>query len=168
MATRKTSSTPSKTAQRTVPAPRHPMSALRSQMDQIFENFFDDWGLPQWGTGVPAERMFPRIDMTEDDKNVVVVADLPGVDEKNIDLSLENGVLTLKAERKSESEEGGDDKKFHRIERSYGSAQRSFRLPCDVVEDKVAAKFEKGVLTVTLPKAAPAKPKSKRIQVKSG
>lgn len=168
MATQKTSTAPSRTAQPRTPAPRHPMTALRSQMDQIFENFFDDWGLPQWGLSAPSERLFPRIDMSEDDKNVVVAADLPGVDEKNIDLSLDNGVLTVKAERKSSSEETGDGKKFHRIERSYGVAQRSLRLPCEVKEDKVVAKFDKGVLTVTLPKAAPAKPKVKHIQVKAG
>lgn len=165
--TRRTSQAPSTAARSRAAAPRHPASALRSQMDQLFDSFFEDWGMPRWGLSAPSQRLFPSIDMSEDDKNIVVVADLPGVEEKDIDLSLNAGVLTVKAERKSETEKGEAGKTLHHVERSFGVAHRSIRLPCEVDEEKVTATFAQGVLTVTLPKAAPAKPKAKRIEVKS-
>jgi HSP20 family protein len=149
-------------------APRHPLMSFRSQMDSLFDDFFKDWGVPHWGLAPSAERLMPRVDLREDDKNVVVVADLPGVDEKDIELYLDDNVLSIRAERKEESEKKDDDKtSYHRIERSYGMIQRSIPMPCPVKQDGIAAAFAKGVLTVTLPKDAPAAPKAKRIAVKA-
>ena len=87
--------------------------------------------------------------MKENEKEIVVKADLPGLDEKDINLTIHNGVLSLRGEKKSEHTDERDN--YHMMERSYGSFQRSIRLPDTIDEDKVEARFDKGVLTVTLP-----------------
>ena len=177
MVSRKAPAKPAaKEAESKAPAPaaatqptRHPLMSFRSQMDSLFDDFFKDWGVPHWGFAPSGDRLMPHVDLKEDDKNVVVVADLPGVDEKDIELYLDDNVLAIRAERKEESEKKGDDKtSYHRIERSYGMIQRNIPMPCPVKQDGIAAEFAKGVLTVTLPKDAPAKPKAKRIAVRAG
>jgi HSP20 family protein len=104
----------------------------------------------------------PTVDITEDDKEYLIKAEIPEVDKKDVKVTVQEGVLTLQGERKQEKEEKG--KKFHRIERSYGSFVRSFALPDDVSEDKLKAEFKDGMLLVHLPKAE--KPKPKAIEVK--
>jgi HSP20 family protein len=104
----------------------------------------------------------PTVDITEDDKEYLIKAEIPEVDRKDVKVTVHDGVLTLTGERKQEKEEKG--KKFHRIERSYGSFVRSFTLPDDVSEDKLKAEFKDGMLLVHLPKAE--KPKPKAIEVK--
>lgn len=104
----------------------------------------------------------PTVDITEDDKEYLIKAEIPEVDKKDVKLTVQDGVLTLQGERKQEKEEKG--KKFHRIERSYGSFVRSFTLPDEVSEDKLKAEFKDGMLLVHLPKAE--KPKPKAIEVK--
>ncbi len=104
----------------------------------------------------------PTVDITEDDKEYLIKAEIPEVDKKDVKVTVQDGVLTLTGERKQEKEEKG--KKFHRIERSYGSFVRSFTLPDDVSEDKLKAEFKDGMLLVHLPKAE--KPKPKAIEVK--
>jgi HSP20 family protein len=104
----------------------------------------------------------PTVDITEDDKEYLIKAEIPDVDKKDVKVTVQDGVLTLQGERKQEKEEKG--KKFHRIERSYGSFVRSFALPDDVSEDKLKAEFKDGMLLVHLPKAE--KPKPKAIEVK--
>ena len=94
----------------------------------------------------------PAVDVSEDDKEYLITADLPQVDKDEIEVGIENGVLTISGERKSEVEEKDEKKKFHRIERSYGRYVRTFRLPDDVDGEKVGADFENGVLKVHLPK----------------
>lgn len=113
----------------------------------------------------PASRPWaPSVDILETENELLLKADLPGVDMKDVDIQLENGTLTLRGERKFESEkkEGG----YHRIERSYGSFARSFTLPETVDAEAVKADYKNGVLTVTLPKKELAKPRQIRVEVK--
>lgn len=104
----------------------------------------------------------PAVDITEDDKEYLVKAELPEMKKEEVKVLVENGVLTISGERKFEKEE--KNKKYHRIERSYGSFVRSFTLPETVSAEKVSADFKDGLLTVHLPKDEKAKPKS--IEVK--
>ena len=105
----------------------------------------------------------PAVDITEDDKEWLVKADLPEVKKEDVKVTVENGVLTITGERKFEKEE--KDKKFHRIERSYGNFLRSFALPEAADGSKVAAEFKDGVLKVHLPKGEKAKPKAVEVKV---
>ena len=105
----------------------------------------------------------PSVDISEDDKEFLVKAELPDVKREDIKVNVENGVLTITGERKFEKEEKG--KKDHRIERSYGSFTRSFTLPEAVKADKVGAEFKDGVLHVRLPKDESAKPKNIAVKV---
>ena len=104
----------------------------------------------------------PTVDITEDDKEYLIKAEIPEVDKKDVKVTVQEGVLTIQGERKQEKEEKG--KKFHRIERAYGSFVRSFTLPDEVAEDKLKAEFKDGMLLVHLPKTE--KPKPKAIEVK--
>ena len=105
----------------------------------------------------------PAVDILETENDLVLKADVPGVDLKDIDIQLENGTLTLKGERKLETEE--PKKGFHRMERSYGSFVRYFTVPDTVDSEHVQADYHNGVLTVTLPKKEIAKPKAIKVQV---
>ncbi len=103
----------------------------------------------------------PNVDIFETDTDLVLKAELPGVDPKNVDLSLEKNVLTLKGERAFENEDEKDN--YHRIERSYGSFTRSFTLPAIIEEAKIRADYKDGVLTVSLPKKETVKPRQIKI-----
>ena len=105
----------------------------------------------------------PAVDIFETENELVIKADLPDVDMKDIQVEIENGTLSLKGERKFESEEKNHG--YHRIERSYGSFARHFSLPDTVEPDKVKAEYKNGVLNVTLPKKELAKPRSVRVNV---
>lgn len=105
----------------------------------------------------------PAVDVLEDEKAIVIKADLPDVDEKDIKLELNDGMLTLKGERKFEKERKEED--YHFIERSYGAFSRSFRLPDTVNENDIKAAYKNGVLEVTLPKREPEKKKARTISV---
>jgi len=105
----------------------------------------------------------PAVDILETENELVLKADVPGVELKDIDIQLENGTLTVKGERKFEKEEKG--KGFHRMERSYGTFVRYFTLPDTLDAEHVKAAYEAGVLTITLPKKEIAKPKSIKVQV---
>ena len=105
----------------------------------------------------------PRADVIENDDAYVIKAELPGVNKNDVKITLRDNVLTIKGEKKEEKEE--KEKNFHRIERSYGSFERSFALPAGVKNDKVDAAYKDGVLSITLPKAEEAKPKE--IEVKA-
>jgi len=115
----------------------------------LFDRFFDDIDVPRlWGE----ERTWvPAFDISENDKEYVVSAELPGIDSKDLEVTFSDGVLRVKGEKKREKEENGDS--LHRIERYYGSFCRSFAIPDRVEEDKVGAAYKDGVLTLTLPKA---------------
>jgi len=105
----------------------------------------------------------PLVDITEDDKEYLIKAELPEVKKEDVKVSVEEGTLAISGERKFEKEEKG--KKYHRIERAYGSFMRSFTLPEGAAGDKVSAEFKDGVLKVHLPKSPEAKPKSIDVKV---
>src|SRR5579875_685251 len=114
----------------------------------------------------PASRPWsPAVDIYETENELVLKADVPEVDPKNIGIQLENGTLTLKGERQFEQQKNGGHKGFHRIERSYGSFVRAFSLPETVDGEKVKADYKNSVLTVTLPKKEVAKPKTINVEI---
>ncbi len=145
------------------PTDYDPFTALRREMDRMFDGFGRDMRLPVLND---AAFLSPKVNVAETDKGLELTAELPGIDEKDIELDLADGVLTLKAEHKTEKEEKDEKKQYHLVERSYGTYLRRFALPFEADENKVEAKFEKGVLHVTVPKAAAAEKKAKKIAVK--
>ena len=139
-------------------------------MDRLFDTFLSG-GLPTFpslfGSGVGRSSMLvPRMDVKETDKEIIIEAELAGLEEKDVSLTLQNGILTLQGEKKIEYDE--EKENYHMMERSYGSFQRSLRLPDTVDEDKVEARFENGVLRVTLPKRSGAGGAQRRIDIKKG
>src|SRR5512135_1131995 len=132
------------------------ISRLRREMDRLFEDFFAPRA---WFGGRPWEAEWsPAVDVSETPEAVTVKAEVPGLDPKDIDISLVGDVLTIKGEKKSEREEKKEN--YHLVERSYGSFSRSLRLPAAVDIDQIDAKYDKGVLTITCPKKEPVKPKA--------
>lgn len=145
----------------------NPFAEFQKEMNRLFENFSDDmFSLsPMKRTQQEISAAFPKMDVSETDKEFKVSAELPGMDEKDIDVSVSNEVLTIKGEKKAEKE----DKKpnYYRMERSYGSFQRSIPLPSEVEKDKIKANFKKGVLNIVLPKSEKAVKESKKIEISS-
>jgi HSP20 family protein len=135
-------------------------------MNRMFEDFAQSFDLEPW-PGWETEHFHPRTDVSESDDEVVVTAEMPGLEEKDFELGLSGDLLTLKGEKRHEHEEKRKGA-AHRIERSYGSFQRTIKLPCEVDADKANAEYKNGVLNVTLPKAPSAKRSSHRIDVKAG
>jgi len=141
-------------------------TAMRDEMDRMFERF--EHGFPRWpalfrhagGNGI----VVPELDVRESATFMTIEAELPGVDEKDISVTLANGVLTIKGEKKQSREEKNES--FHLTERSYGSFERSLRLPDSIDETKVDAKFDKGVLKVTCAKKPEAIAAERRIEIK--
>jgi HSP20 family protein len=150
------------------PAPATPdiWRSLRTEMDRLFDNFTSRFGVaPFFQTRFDTSLSLPSpaVDITEEEGAFNVSAEVPGMSEKDINVSLSGDTLTIKGEKRQEREEKGDNR--YLSERSYGAFQRSFSLPEDVDREKIAASFAKGVLTVTLPKSAKAAPK--KIEVKA-
>jgi HSP20 family protein len=142
---------------------REPMgevSRLRREMDRLWEDFFGfkGWGLRPWEA-----EWAPAVDVSETADKVVVKAEVPGMDPKDLNISLTGDVLSIKGEKKSEREETKEN--YHLVERNSGSFSRSLTLPAAVNADKIEAKYEKGVLTITCPKKEVVKPKA--IQIKA-
>jgi HSP20 family protein len=127
------------------------MDVLRHEMDRAFDRFFE----PRWDEFEAAGEWAPKVDVSETKDAVVVKAEIPGVEQKDINVSLHDQVLTIKGEKLRETEE--KDEKYYRVERSWGAFTRAFRMPVAVAGDKVSATFKDGMLTVMLPKAAEAK-----------
>lgn len=143
-----------------------PLDSLHREVDRWFDGFFSDFGrFPSIFSGDRFGSFSPKIDFSEDESSLAIAAELPGMDEKDIQVSLQEDVLTIKGEKKFEQEK--KEKEFHCVERSFGSFERSVRLPKEVETDKVKASFKNGVLTITLPKSAKAKDNVRRIEVKS-
>jgi HSP20 family protein len=141
-------------------APFREFERMRRDMDRFWDSFLEG-GLRRR----PEEGMewTPSLDVAETKNQLVVKAEVPGMDPKDIDISLSDGVLTIKGERKQEKEEKEED--YHLIERSYGTFSRSIRLPKEVQRDKISASYKDGVLKVTLPKSEEAKKKEVKIKV---
>lgn len=141
-----------------------PFWGLRRDMDRLFDEFFRGTGMAMGGGD--GMGMMPSIDVSETDKELQVVAELPGVDEKDIDVQLSGDLLTIKGEKKSDRQQS--DKNYHLVERSYGSFARTIQIPFMADPNNVQASFDKGVLTITVPKPAEAQQSAKRIEIKRG
>jgi HSP20 family protein len=140
----------------------NPFAVFRKEMDTLMESFlgrFDAHPFIKKGNG----SFMPRIDVVDTDKEIRVSAELPGIDEKEIDVSVTREALTIKGEKKEEKEEKGKD--YYRSERSYGSFSRTIPLPVEIDIDKISASFKKGVLTIRLPKTTQALDETKKITV---
>ncbi|MGD8370711.1 MAG: Hsp20/alpha crystallin family protein [Syntrophobacterales bacterium] len=142
-----------------VPWRRHRASLARPRRD-LFHWLVEDFDLPNFWAG--EREWLPAFDVSETDAEIIVKAELPGMDVKDIDITLTDGLLTIKGERKMEKEDKKEN--YHRIERQFGSFSRSLNLGVTVKGDAIDASYKDGVLTVTLPKAEENKPK--RIEVK--
>ena len=116
-------------------------------------------------SGGPKRRWVPAVDITQTDKGYEITAELPGMEDKDIEVKLANGVLTIRGEKRDEKEEKNKD--YYVRERSFGSFERSFQVPENIDTDKINAGFKKGVLTITLPKSAEAQKAEKKIEVKA-
>ncbi len=154
------------TRKRSVPV-RHeesPFETLRREMDSLFDSFSRAFDIePFWERRLGA--FYPSVDVTENGKEIQVSAELPGMDEKDIEVSLGSDSLTIKGEKKDEKEDRGKD--YYRMERSYGSFSRTIPLPVEIDTDKAEATFKKGVLKIRLPKTAKAMEERRKITVKS-
>jgi HSP20 family protein len=142
-----------------------PFVSMRREMDRVFDNVFGALDRPSRGPVDGWQTVSPAVDIAETETEIVVIAELPGLDEKDFELTLSGDVLTLKGEKKSEQER--EDGGSHYVERRYGSFQRLVRLPFAASEDNVHANYDKGVLTVHVPKPAEARNAVRRIPVKS-
>lgn len=129
------------------------MTSLRRDMDRLFDRFFDSE--PGWEALEFGGEWAPKVDLSETKEAYVLRAEIPGVEQKDVHVSLQDQILTIKGEKSKEKEE--KDEHYHRKERSYGAFTRAMRLPAAVDASKVAASFKDGVLTVTLPKTPAAK-----------
>ena len=164
------------TGSASVPQALRPFESLRREVDRLFEDFAGGLWRSSFGRSFfdiePAWRSrsamstMPAIDVTETDKAYAITAELPGMDEKNVEVKVADDILTIKGEKQEEKEEKTKD--YHLSERSFGSFQRAFQVPSGVDTDKIDAKFSKGVFTVTLPKSTEAQKAEKKITVKSG
>jgi HSP20 family protein len=149
----------------------HPIQQFHQEIDRLFDQAFQGFGPSSWGVdrhlfpGLADGFLKPTLDLGATDKEYSITVEMPGVDEKDIKLEIVNDTLTIRAEKKQETEE--KEKNFYRLERSYGTFQRVLSLPDDADQDGVKATFKKGVLTLTLHRKALPKSDVKQIEVKS-
>ncbi|HEY9164648.1 MAG TPA: Hsp20/alpha crystallin family protein [Candidatus Kryptonia bacterium] len=139
-------------------SPLRDLVSMQRELGRVFDGLFSDFdgnvsGLSRWA---------PHVDVSENHDAYTIKAELPGVSKNDVKITLQDNILTLKGEKKNENEEKNAE--YHRIERSYGSFERSFTLPTGVKSDKIDASFKDGVLSITLPKVEEAKPRE--IEVK--
>jgi len=144
---------------------RDPFLSLHREVNRLFDDVFRgfDRGLPSLAGFSGDGGRWPSVEISDGEKEIRVTAEVPGMEEKDIEVLLDDGVLTLKGEKRSETED--KDRQFS--ERFYGRFERRIPLGYEVEEDKVDAHFRNGVLTVTLPKTAKAQSQAKRIAIKS-
>lgn len=150
----------------------HPAYSLQREMNRVFDDFFRSWDMPLMGRSfdlssfgsLDHSAISPRIDVHETDRELRISAELPGLTEKEIDVSLSRDTLIIKGEKKQEHEE--NIKGWYRMERSYGTFMRSIPLPCEIDKDTCNASFKNGVLTVSLSKTVEAQNTMKSIPVK--
>ena len=139
---------------------RRDFSTLQDRMNRIFRESFSPEGSD---AALTTSNFAPPVDVYEDEHNITLKIEVPGIEEKDINVSIENNTLTVRGERKFEKDE--KEENFHRVERMYGSFTRSFTLPNTVDPEQVSAHYEKGVLKIRLAKKAEAKPKLIKVNV---
>lgn len=139
-----------------------PFSALRKRIETVFEDFDRGWPATVGDFAV-------RSNVSETDKEICITAELPGIEQKDIDISVTPSRITIRGEKKSEKEEKKEEegRQFHRVERSSGSFERSMNLPFNIDPDAVKAEFKNGVLTVMVPKPPEVVEKTKKIEIKN-
>ncbi|RVP99637.1 Hsp20/alpha crystallin family protein [Sinorhizobium meliloti] len=149
-----------------------PFESLRSEIDRLFDDFAPNlWHRPLASAlmrRVPRLSdldVAPAVDLAETEKSYEITCELPGMEEKDIEVAISNGILTIRGEKQEEKEE--KKKEYVHSERRYGSFQRTFRMPDGVDAEKIVANFSKGVLSVTLPKTQEAQQNERKIQIKS-
>ena len=140
--------------------PFREFSTLQDRMNRLFRESYGPEGRDE---SLTTSQFAPPVDVYEDEHNVVLKVEVPGIDEKDIDVRVENNVLTVHGERKVEKEE--KEENFRRIERQYGSFTRTFTVPSTVDAERIQADYDKGILKIVLPKKAEAKPKSIKVNV---
>jgi len=137
----------------------NPTSSLMTDFDRIFDSMFS----PGWPRISAGQSWMLAVDVNETEKEFFLSADMPGLDKNDVSVDIHDGVITIKGERAIDNEKSTDGYRIR--ERQLGSFNRSFRLPDNVNEDKVAAKFKNGVLTVTLPKTKEILPEGRQIKI---
>lgn len=144
--------------------PASDLANINKRLKKFFEDFdspFDtDWGWKNFNTNV----FTPRVDVTEDNENLYVQAEIPGVNKNEVKVSVVGDILTISGEKKAEKKD--ENKNYYRIERTSGSFSRSFTLPSEIMVDKISAEYKDGVLNITLPKTEEAKIVEKQIDIK--
>ena len=139
-----------------------PLLGFRRDIDKLFEDFFEErFPAAMWGNG---KGHLPPLDVRETDEALMVEAELPGLKPDEFEVKVEEGILSICAERKQEEDEKTNS--YHRIERRYGRMERKLALPTNVEAEKVDASYKDGILTVTLPKKAGTKAKTVSVKVK--
>ena len=141
----------------------HPVNMFQREIDRMFDDAWRGFDLPAFGRGERGGLVSPRVDVNETDDKILVTAELPGMDEKDVELLWSDNVLTIKGEKKAEHE--GKERGYTYTERSYGSFERRIPIDSEVVSDKFGATFKNGVLTVTLPKTPEARKHFTRIPI---
>lgn len=165
-----------------VPANRdehvHPMFAFQKEINHLFENFFQDASPGGLGTGLGFglsspnffdkhwDPLTPKVDVSESDGKLMVAVELPGLSEEDFDVSIQGSVLSIRGEKKQESEDS--EKGWYRVERHFGSFERTVPLPYEVNQEEVKAEFKNGVLKIWLPKQTEKPETAKRIAVRKG
>lgn len=134
---------------------------LRRDMDRLFARLWDDFGVPRF-PGIA--RNIPSIDLSESGENLIIRADIPGINPEDLDISVTEDRLHIKGEMKKESVDEGDT--YHRVERRYGSFTRDIQLPCRVMKEEVGATYKEGILTIVMPKCKPEPDRSFRVKVR--
>jgi HSP20 family protein len=145
-----------------------PFFSLHREINRLFDDVLQRPGLPTAGGqsgSIGSSLLMPEMDVSETENEIRIKAELPGVSEDDVDVSLEDDVLTIRGEKKSEHKEEKED--FHFVERSFGTFQRSLRLPYRIDPEQVSARFENGVLSVTVPKTGQPERK-RRVQIQAG
>ncbi|MDP4236192.1 MAG: Hsp20/alpha crystallin family protein [Bacteroidota bacterium] len=141
---------------------RRPRSDAGFFFPKYMRSFFDDLSRDFDGSQTPSGYV-PRVDISEDSANIYVHAELPGMSKEDVKVTIAEGILTLRGEKKHEEKK--EDKNYFRIERRYGEFVRQFTLPDNVKEDSVRANFTNGVLEITIPKSEPEKPKEREVPI---
>lgn len=143
------------------PSSAHPLASLHQEVDKLFGNFFSDFSFPHFRSG----QIVPKVDFKDAGDSYQLDAELPGIPAKEVEVSVANGVLTIKGEHKAEKEE--KDKNYLRIERSYGAFERTIALPDDADDVKISANSKDGILTISIPKKPGVKADTRKIEVKA-
>lgn len=148
-------------------AQEHPIASFHRDINKVFDNFFSDFSFPSlrnteelWNTSFS-----PKVNVSENEKEINVEAELPGMEEKDVNVTLNNNSLVIKGERKSKKEDKSDN--YHLVESSYGSFCRTIPIPEGIDRDKIEAVYKNGVMKVTIPKTEEAKKKVKKIPIKT-